>query len=302
MAKPGKKPYGSTPQEAKVVERIKLLARGRKGGKTPGPFQIARELNDKGIKTRCGGLWTAQGVKNVLESRPQARKRYPKKHSLGPNDYLTVDELAFCQVIMKQTGDDLNELIVWVAAGSGLRPSELCALQLRELPIFHGKNAIEVRRGKGCKQRSVTLYPEVAEKINEFCEKYHKNAGRLAWLFVNKNGRKLSYRTLHRRVKKIGVLIGRPQLHPHVFRHTFATILYNYKKDIITVRDQLGHSSTKVTEIYTKVPDEAKKADLKGVEEKIRAARGRIVFGKCQRIDVKGQTFLNLGVDNKIQA
>ena len=47
-------------------------------------------------------------------------------------------------------------------------------------------------------------------------------------------------------------ILGDDQLHAHGLRHTFATILYGYEKDIKAVKDQLGHSSITTTDIYAK--------------------------------------------------
>jgi Fe-S-cluster containining protein len=54
VKKVGRKPYGYYPREAAVIELIRLKARTRKGGRQPGPWQIARELDAEGYKSRTG--------------------------------------------------------------------------------------------------------------------------------------------------------------------------------------------------------------------------------------------------------
>ena len=70
------------------------------------------------------------------------------------------------------------------------------------------------------------------------------------------------------------VILGDVTLHAHGLRHTFATILYGYRKDIKTVRDQLGHSSIATTDIYAKsLPDE-KLQQMQVFKELIQQAHG----------------------------
>jgi DNA invertase Pin-like site-specific DNA recombinase len=66
----GRKAYGEDdPEELKVVRRIKLMRRKRKGG-LPGMTlqQIADKLNEEGIRTKTGKLWQRAQVLNVLRS------------------------------------------------------------------------------------------------------------------------------------------------------------------------------------------------------------------------------------------
>jgi DNA invertase Pin-like site-specific DNA recombinase len=66
----GRKPYGKTIEERKVIERIRAMRRTRKN-KTPGMTlqAIADRLNGEGIKTKDGKSWTPTQVYNVLRGR-----------------------------------------------------------------------------------------------------------------------------------------------------------------------------------------------------------------------------------------
>ena len=144
MAKVGRKQFGLTRDEQEIVREIKLRARVRKGGRRPSLLSIAADLNAAGLRTRTGKLWRAQTVKNVLAASTTSSKSVKiKKTGLGTGDYLTKEQLAG----LFEAVSGVDRMIIAVLAGSGLRASELCALQVRDLGIYGGKNQIDVRRG-----------------------------------------------------------------------------------------------------------------------------------------------------------
>lgn len=72
--------------------------------------------------------------------------------------------------------------------------------------------------------------------------------------FVNQSGRLLSDQAVRRMINKY-VSLSSIELHitPHMFRHTFATSLWEADVDIRYIQEMLGHSSINITEIYTHV-------------------------------------------------
>ena len=269
----GRKPFGSRPGEGEVITVIKLKARKRKGGRMLGPGQIARELNTEALKTQMGHRWTAQGVKNILARSQQPQKanknKYSKKTQLESGDYLTAQQVRYCLQTLMEVGKSDDRMIFRVLVGTGLRASELCDLQVRDLGLEAGKSQVDVRRGKGCKQRSVFIDPGLAGRLRAYLQARHRNSGRKAWVFTNTRGDKLTYDSLYYRIRKIGDKVGIAGFRPHALRHTFATLLYDYKKDLFFVQEQLGHASSDTTKIYAKTLNTAKKEQLLGFAESI---------------------------------
>ena len=73
-------------------------------------------------------------------------------------------------------------------------------------------------------------------------------------LFLNKNGTRLSSRSVGRLLEKYLALAGLdPRTSPHTLRHSFATHLLDAGADIRSVQELLGHSSLATTQIYTHV-------------------------------------------------
>jgi integrase/recombinase XerC len=76
-------------------------------------------------------------------------------------------------------------------------------------------------------------------------------------LFINKNGTKLTTRGVELIIEKISrKLFGNSDIHPHSFRHTFATTMLNNGADLRVVQEFLGHASLSTTQLYTYVANE----------------------------------------------
>lgn len=82
----------------KILERVKLLSRRRRGGKKPSLRQIAFKLNSGGISAPCGGLWYPANVARAQAAAAapviEQSRKVVIKTSLGINDYLTLEPVG----------------------------------------------------------------------------------------------------------------------------------------------------------------------------------------------------------------
>jgi len=193
-------------------------------------------------------------------------KRTKSRGGLPPNKYLNTEQLKQLNeylktkaALAKERGGRrmlINQMIVNLLLNSGLRAGELCQLQMRDLPHYHGKLVIDVREGKGFVQRSVQISSALADRIKVFVKRFRRGAKPRSYLFVNEQGGSLSYRSLYSRVGIIGRSAGVGHLTPHMLRHSYATAWYNETKDLFGLQDQLGHADTRTTHIYAKTSNE----------------------------------------------
>jgi site-specific recombinase XerD len=135
---------------------------------------------------------------------------------------------------------------------SGLRCFELSALKVGD---FRAGSLI-VQRGKGGKRRNVLLTKDTQKMLNEFIKVKAKVLQERVEpaddLFISERGRRYSTRGIRKRVKHWFTKVGiSDDLSVHSCRHSFVSHSLAAGVDMVTVRDNAGHSSLAVTSIYS---------------------------------------------------
>ncbi len=195
---------------------------------------------------------------------------------LTPDKYLSKDQLEKLRrhvsdraAAARERGSKrnvVNELIIELLVNTGLRASELCGLNIADLPVSHGKAGVWVRDGKGGIDRVVDINEALGKRIARYVKLYHKGAKPKSPLLLSESGKRLSYMSLYLRVRRIGENAGIGKLHPHILRHTYLTRLYNVEKDLRFVQDQAGHASPTTTAIYAKTDNESRKRQVEALD------------------------------------
>lgn len=153
-----------------------------------------------------------------------------------------------------------NLLIISLLLSTGIRISELCHIHLKDINFSNRTLHII---GKGKKERILflgdqTTFSLLKTYINKYCVRPND------YLFTGQNPLKaLSEQSvrliLKKLVKKNNLSIT---ITPHMFRHSFATMLLDKDVDIRYIQQILGHSSISVTQIYTHVSQSKQKEIL----------------------------------------
>ena len=142
-----------------------------------------------------------------------------------------------------------DRVIFELLYGCGLRVAELVGLNLED--VDWGDRWIRVR-GKGRKERQVPFGAKAADALERYLE---ARAGfDSPALLLNRRGGRLTARSVERIVKRYAVLLsGDPTLHPHSFRHAYATHLLSSGADLRAIQELLGHASLSTTQKYTQL-------------------------------------------------
>lgn len=135
---------------------------------------------------------------------------------------------------------------------TGIRVSELCSLKPDDIRLDEGEVKIY---GKGAKERFVQLTnPAVIQVIDDYRKANEAAIGQANAFFVNRLQRPLTDQSVRGIIRKYERL-AEVDLHitPHMFRHSFATLLLEADVDIRYIQGLLGHSSVVTTQIYTHI-------------------------------------------------
>lgn len=135
---------------------------------------------------------------------------------------------------------------------TGMRISELCSLHTTDVNIPEGIIKIY---GKGAKERLIQIgNPDVLNAVRAYNKAFSEQMERTGFFFINRLGKQLSDQSVRNMITKYCRMAG-IQMHitPHMFRHSFATLLLEEDVDIRYIQQLLGHSSIVTTQIYTHV-------------------------------------------------
>jgi len=163
-----------------------------------------------------------------------------------------------------------NIVVIELLFATGARVSEIANLKEENINVSNGAVTI---KGKGNKERIIQICNDESLKILKnyhglFYDKIIKADG---FFLINRLGKKLSDQSIRNIVKALKHAAGiKKHITPHVFRHTFATLLLEKDVDIKYISSLLGHSSIMTTQIYTHVN---------------RAKQRQILFAKHPRRD-----------------
>lgn len=190
----------------------------------------------------------------VIKSDPSEHVQGPKLGRHLPS-VLTYDEIELlCHQIPTDNYLGLRDrAMIEVIYACGLRISELLSLLVRE--VYFKEEFIRII-GKGSKQRLVPISIRALEWIKKYLDTSRplldKHARSVGIAFLNIRGGPMSrmgfWKILNKYIQKTGI---RKKIHPHTFRHSFATHLLEGGADLRAVQEMLGHSDISTTQIYT---------------------------------------------------
>ena len=135
---------------------------------------------------------------------------------------------------------------------TGLRVSEVSNIKYNDINLSTGNIKV---LGKGGKERTIQICDqEVKIALKEYLSIFKDEILKKEWFFINRLGNKFTEHSIANMIKKYQTKANIQQhLTPHMFRHSFATMLLEEGVDIRYIQGMLGHSSISTTQIYTQI-------------------------------------------------
>jgi len=215
------------------------------------------ELKPSTINAKIAALthllkWLGHTVPDWIQ-RPSRSRSLPK--TLGRR------ELARLRKAVSESEDPLAMPVSTLMLDTGLRVSELCALDIDD--IDKEDLSALVIGGKGEKDRTV-LFTHSSVEVLESWEPIRErrlrdaNDSGLRAVFVSSRGRRINPRSIQKMMDRLADAadIPKSRLSPHTLRHTFATGLLERGADLVTIQRLLGHSSIATTRVYLEIGDQ----------------------------------------------
>ena len=234
--------------EAQLGEFLKTLSQRRLS-----PRSVAR------ILSAVRGFHRFLVGEGIHDDDPTENIDSPKRSKHLPG----VLSIAEIESILKQT-DTREELgrrdraILEVMYATGVRVSELTGLKQSDL-MFDAELILVF--GKGSKERLVPIGTSAIDWVKKYQREVRVRLARPGKshdiLFLNYRGGKLSRAAIRDMIVKYARQAGiKKEVHPHTFRHSFATHLLEGGADLRAVQEMLGHADISTTQIYTHIDRE----------------------------------------------
>lgn len=183
---------------------------------------------------------------NLIASNVAIHLESPKLWQLIPEilTYEEVEKLLQQHDLSTQEGAR-NQAILEVLYASGLRVSELCALDINHV------DDISIRvMGKGSKERIVPIGQAAVAAIDHYLK--FRDGDQCQALFLNLRGKRIDRVSVWKMIKTCGRQAQvNKNISPHTLRHSFATHLLENGADLRVIQEMLGHATISSTERYT---------------------------------------------------
>lgn len=227
-------------------------------------FEFERK---KGIdsSTTARYMSSIKGFFNYLEDSEYVQKNPTEKLSSVKKSRKLPSVLSFVEIDKILNSPDTTDIlglrdkaILELFYSSGLRVSELINIKINDL--FFSDEVIRVL-GKGSKERIVPVGSSAVSWVTEYLKRSRPSLENRVksqnYVFLNRRGSKLSrmwiWKIVNYYAKEAGIT---KEIHPHTFRHSFATHLLEGGADLRSVQEMLGHADISTTQIYTHVDRE----------------------------------------------
>jgi site-specific recombinase XerD len=228
----------------------------------PKPLSKKALLN---IHTGLSALWTwavREGIveRHLLRDVPRPRAETRAVEPFSQEDVKAL--LAVCErsAAYRRPGKVLcdnerptgvrDRAMILLLLDTGIRASELCGLQLRQVDL---KNRHIVVMGKGSKERQLPISAQTSKALWKYLVSERKDARLNEEVFEGHYGGPLTRDALLKVLRRLGERAGVEGCHPHRFRHTFAIQYLRNGGNTLALQASLGHTTLEMVRVYAQI-------------------------------------------------
>ncbi len=221
----------------------------------------------KTIRRKLAGirsLFSYLEYEEKIEFNPFIKFRLHIRDAHKMRESMTIEEaLSILRAVYENnSADSFIELrdiaVLELLFAGGMRVSELCKITFKDICL---ESMSITLHGKGNKERKVYLEnKEVIRALERYLATRHTIRKDSPYVFVTRLGGMLSTQAVRNLVTKYCKMANiHKNITPHIFRHTFATLLLEEGVDIKYIQDLLGHSSISTTQLYLHTTENKKR-------------------------------------------
>lgn len=194
--------------------------------------------------------------KGILDKNPARLVKTPRTEQLNPRVLAEEDIVQMLESPDRSSLKGMRDAaILELLYATGIRVSELTGLDIGDLQF---QQRLIMVRGKGRKERLVPFSQRAAGVLQDYRAvrsillRKAKNPSDPEALFLNLRGGRLTARSVQRMVRGyVKEAAASIDVHPHTFRHSFATHLLRRGADLRSIQEMLGHEDLSTTQKYT---------------------------------------------------
>jgi integrase/recombinase XerD len=153
-----------------------------------------------------------------------------------------------------------NFTIIAVLWALGLRVKELRAIERRDIDLDYdpgNKTGTILVHGKRGKERTLFIVDDLFDTLFHYLRLKKTPKPGKSLIFPGNKSPVISRSWIRRMIKETAAKAGLTgRFTPHVFRHTFATDMYNRDVPLEAIMEMMGHESIRETSVYVHITDE----------------------------------------------
>ncbi len=183
----------------------------------------------------------------MLQDNPMHRIRYKiQEEKTLPRiiQYHQLQDLFTCLNHEHHAFIQRDKAVIELLISTGIRVSELCAIKRKDIDL---KDQYLIIYGKNAKERVIYLTDDVCKALKNYELTFYDYIHQQDYFFMNNQYHRLTDQSVRHIINHY---THGYHITPHMFRHTFATMLLEQDVDITYIQKILGHSSITTTSIY----------------------------------------------------